>query len=454
MGTIADNNEILQELIDRYSLSPTPIEVNFRKLVSSIPYNSERSTHLIHPYPAKLLLHIPYFFLNNEILSSEGDVVFDPFSGSGTVLLESLLSNRSAYGMDTNPLARLISKVKTTPIHTKKLSYETRKLFASIGKKTAAFEPDVVNIEHWFYPHVRRQLSRIYAAIETVADNEAKDFFSVCFSNCVRRTSLADLRVSVPVKLNPDCYAKGHWLREAATKRINWLRRVNVVKEFENIVRANESRMSDFVEPTRDQLARIIGNDARDPAEYIGINAKNHSMKRPSLIITSPPYAGAQKYIRASSLSLGWLHLCPRSGLRQHEETTVGREHYHKSEFSEPKETGIKKADALLKVIREKNPLRAHIAANYLCEMQTCFHNSISVLRPGGHFILVAANNRVCGHDFKTKNYLREILENQGLTLRLELVDDIQSRGLMTKRNKTASIISRESVLVFKKSKH
>ena len=38
-----------------------------------------------------------------------------------------------------------------------------------------------------------------------------------------------------------------------------------------------------------------------------------------------------------------------------------------------------------------------------------------------------------------------------GLSLKLILVDDIKSRGLMTKRNRTASIISRETVLIFEK---
>jgi len=34
-------------------------------------------------------MHIPFFFLGNTILSSKGDLVADPFCGSGTVLLES-----------------------------------------------------------------------------------------------------------------------------------------------------------------------------------------------------------------------------------------------------------------------------------------------------------------------------------------------------------------------------
>jgi hypothetical protein len=67
---------------------------------------------MIHLYPAKLLPHIAAFFLASSELSSKGDKVLDPFSGSGTVLLEALLAGRSPIGADSNPLARLISKVK------------------------------------------------------------------------------------------------------------------------------------------------------------------------------------------------------------------------------------------------------------------------------------------------------------------------------------------------------
>ena len=38
--------------------------------------------------------------------------MLDPFCGAGTVLLEALLSGKSAIGADANPIARLI-KAKT-----------------------------------------------------------------------------------------------------------------------------------------------------------------------------------------------------------------------------------------------------------------------------------------------------------------------------------------------------
>jgi len=54
-------------------------------------------------------------------------MVCDPFMGCGTTLIESLISGRKAVGVDINPVACLISKVKTNPINPDKLKNETDK---------------------------------------------------------------------------------------------------------------------------------------------------------------------------------------------------------------------------------------------------------------------------------------------------------------------------------------
>jgi hypothetical protein len=75
-------------------------------------------------------------------------------------------------------------------------------------------------------------------------------------------------------------------------------------------------------------------------------------------------------------------------------------------------------------------------------------------LRHGGYLVLVAANNRIAGREFRTQHFLRMIAEQVGFTTELRLIDAIRSRGLMTKRNKTASVITREWVLLFSKRSH
>lgn len=451
-------NEIsvmLEHFLLKYEKTRRPISVSFRNLIDTLP-NPNRATHLIHPYPAKLLMHIPYFFLSNTILSQPGDIVLDPFCGSGTVLLESMLAGRNAIGVDVNPLARLISKVKTTPLDLKKLNGCIARLQDRIPDESSLDRPDVINLNYWFYPHVVQQLLRILEGIKSTQDRDIKDFFLVCFSSCARRVSLADPRLSVPVRLRNDQYQQGHWLYEKTDKHLKRLRRINVLAEFDKIVETNKTRIASLNSKGFERVgAQVVGIDAKDlrfDLDQNGQRGRKIPANSVDLIVTSPPYIGAQKYIRASSLSLGWLGLCESQELRKLESQSIGREHFSKKTYVEPVNTGIKMADKVLESLHDVNPLRGRITGAYILEMRETLKEIARVLKPNGYMVLVAANNQVCGREFRTQHYLRKISEDSGLTLVLRLVDDIRSRGLMTKRNKTASVITREWVLLFQKS--
>jgi hypothetical protein len=83
--------------------------------------------------------------------------------------------------------------------------------------------------------------------------------------------------------------------------------------------------------------------------------------------------------------------------------------------------------------------------------MREAFASIKVLLKPEGYLILVVGNSHVSGKEFKTVEYLKCIAEEGGFKTELVLIDDIKSRGLMTKRNKTAGLITREWVLVLKK---
>lgn len=441
-------------LMERYDKNGRAISVNFRKLVSWVPYG-ERATHMVHPYPAKLLVHIPHYFLSNNLLSQEGSSVLDPFSGSGTVLLEAALSGRHAYGADANPLGRLITRVKTTPIEPDKIVDALNRLKKRVNNIPTKSAPDVVNLEYWFYPKVITQLQCLLEAINKTRNDTIKDFFLISFSNCVRKVSLADPRLSVPVRLHADKYPSGHKFRELAKSRLKDLKCINVLDEFLKVVEGNIKRNRDLIRmlPSKPDV-EIISSDARKLYSKTLVSHKCRGRLKSNsidLVLTSPPYAGAQKYIRSSSLSLGWLGLCSSTNLRSCESDNIGREHYHKCEYDSLLKTGISRADNALKRIREINPIRAHIAGKYINEMRDALRETHRVLSPGGHMVLVAANNQVCGLKFPTQVFLRTIAEELGFKTKLRLIDDIHSRGLMTKRNKTASMITREWVLLFQK---
>ncbi len=440
------NNKI-NAYINRYSKYKRIEEISIRNLVQSI--KADRATHMIHPYPAKLLLHIPYFFLNNNVLSKEGDTVLDPFCGSGTVLLESQLSNRYSLGIDTNPLAKIITETKVANYHIHTLREYEKFIKKEIGSTNKNCKIDFDGVNFWYSNRVKRNLSQIYHSINLISNLKYRQFFLMCFSNCARKVSFADPKVSVPVKLDLEKYDKRTKFYRTIEKRVNYINKVDVKKKFLEIVEQNISRVIEKNSLSKKPYnSSIINEDIR----CIEFNSEPQNLNEKSvdLIITSPPYAGAQKYIRASKLNLSWLGLVKNGSLKRLDSITIGRENYGVREYELFKDTGINEADMTLKRIHKLNPLRAHITSNYLTEMKKALNNAVKLLKNGGHFVLVIGNNNICGVEFNTQKYLTKILEELGLELICKLVDNIKSYGLMTKRNKTADIINREWILVFK----
>ncbi|MCA0948671.1 DNA methyltransferase [Shewanella chilikensis] len=443
-----DTSIIFNELIYSYKVQNKPIEVDFRKLVNWVPY-SDSETHYIHKYPAKLLKHIPIFFLNAN-LTNKTATILDPFCGTGTVLLESIKKGYKSIGTDANPIARLIAKVKTTPLEVTELKNELSAIMSANRHLNNFKTPNVTNIDLWFLPHVKSDLSVLKKIIDSNTSTKNRDFFLVCFSNILKKVSIADPNLSVPVRLKPEKY-KSKDLKEKASTRLEQIKLINVFQVYESQARENISRMQKLASINDLGIATVIGNDAKQLRYDYQENAPELKRESVDLIITSPPYAGAQKYVRASSFSLGWLGFCETSTLKSFENESIGREHYPTSLISKKISFGINEIDSRISEIYTTNPLRAYINGNYLREMDIAIKEMYRVLKAGKYCIIVIGNNEVCGKPFNTQLYINLLAERHGFSTEMKLVDNIHSRGLMTKRNKTASIINSEWILVLKK---
>ena len=427
-----DTSVALAGLLDRFERDQRPAAISFRQLVPWLKVG-ERASHYLHPYPAKLLPHIAHFFLANRLLVGAEQIVLDPFGGSGTVALETILSGRVALYADANPLGRLITEVKTRSIDQAALTAASAEVREGFRRSRARRRPDVVNLDKWFDPNITSELVRLRAAIGALEDKTLRDFMRVTLSAVIRKVSNSDPRFSVPVRYRAD-------------DARNELPAINL---FESQLEANIARIAPLRQVASLGTATPAGIDARQLTTPQGGAMPDNSV---GMIISSPPYASAQKYVRAASLSLGWLDLAPSKGLRRLEDQTIGREHHAKASWADVGSTGIEHADALIQDIAKENASRAKIVSTYLTEMRAALTEAVRVLRPGGCFVLVIGDNTVCGRRFASSDYLRLMLEGMGMTTILSLVDPIPSRGLMTRRNETAGIIASESVIVLRKA--
>ena len=84
--------------------------IRIPKFVNEYWTSKQRQNNPIHEvsYRACFKAELPRFFIT--LLSKVGDVVYDPFSGRGTTIIEAALLNRSVIANDINPLSTIFSK--------------------------------------------------------------------------------------------------------------------------------------------------------------------------------------------------------------------------------------------------------------------------------------------------------------------------------------------------------
>ena len=444
-----DIQDILNDMMSEYSVNNTPINVNFRKLVYWLKAG-DQLTHQIHSYPAKLLPHIVNFFLKAHS-HFKYKTVLDPFCGSGTVALESSIQDFYPLIADANPFALLLAKVKTTPYSVKKLIETLEIILIKAKKYRVAPAIDVINQHLWYLPEHKKKLEIILRAINEIEDADMKDFFKVCFSSLAKKISYADPAINVPVRLKTkETFSDA--TNKRIQKRLDWIKNLNVIDEFDNVVTSNIERVEQTNKKYPNRIAaNKVGIDARNIFNNSDLAERMPDNSIP-FIITSPPYGSAQKYIRSSSLSLNWLGFVTPKGLRSLEEESIGREHLITEPLCLSDGDLPEKYSNLIEKISQTNKSRARITQKYLIEMKEVVKELARILAPNGRIVFVLGNNQVCGETLRNDEFIIHYFKKNGLKTRLVLIDDIKSRGLMTKRNRSASIISRETVLIFEKS--
>jgi len=463
-----DVNKQIREFSKEFQKNKHPIKVSFRSLCSQWAWakRSDVYTHLMHRYPAKILPYIPIYFLSSTIIAEPDDYVMDNFSGTGTVLLESIVHpyiKRDALGIEINPLARLIAKVKTTPLDEASLSKEIADLVLRIKSIKDCDVPEFSSRDFWFPKHTQVELAKIKSCIEEVKDIDYRDFFLVCLSQIIRDVSLADPKIAPPVLLKAEHFSKNRKRQLEVESLIKKKRNAQPVSQFINALNNNFIRIKAINKNQRENgehKARVIWDDARAIKKgYLKGGGKIEKRgARPirngeiGLVITSPPYINAQKYIRTTRLELLWLDLVKENQLKDLDRRLIGTERVTPDEYREMPLIGMKSADYIVGKIFKKNKKRATIVSRYFKDMREIMKETYRVLKPRGRFILVIGNNTVCQELVENHKILAEIgTREAGFKLDTLLVDAIRSRGMITKRHETSGMLEDEYVLMFSK---
>ncbi len=76
---------------------------------------NESTLHQLSPYIGKLKSSIAASLVSQ--FTDQGDLIYDPFSGSGTVALEAWAAKRRVIANDLSPYAHVLTQAKVFPPH-------------------------------------------------------------------------------------------------------------------------------------------------------------------------------------------------------------------------------------------------------------------------------------------------------------------------------------------------
>ena len=153
--------------------------------------STEQWTHGYHRYPAKFLPDVVRKIIEDYARGS--NLIADLFAGCGTTLVEAKVHGISSVGTDINPVAQLITKVKTTALSpiTLQQAYDALvKLFDEYSECDYAGIQKHDRIDYWFTQPQKAKIAFLYDKISHLdVNDDIKDFFYVCISHILKNCS-------------------------------------------------------------------------------------------------------------------------------------------------------------------------------------------------------------------------------------------------------------------------
>lgn len=363
----------------------------------------------IHWFPANFIPQIPSILIAN--LSDTNSVILDPFCGSGTSIVESARLGRKSIGLDINPLAYIISKIKITYIEVDKLNeifkyFEDTLQKINLNNNNDILIPDFPNQEKWFHQRTLIELGKIFYLIDNIDDLDIKDILYVCFSAilkicCTQRdhyTYIADNMFPKSTKSLIYINAFNQFL-------IKFRKTIAAIRNFYIDIKKNENNIVAILKNTK-----VYNEDAR----FLKL-IKDNSI---DLIITSPPYANVTDYTKGHRLSFYWLKMGEIIDLKE-------------------KEIGA----------RWKRARRTALD-DYIHDIEQCFIQFKRVMKKGSFLCFVLGETSSI---MKKKELNKELLNILVKKLDFNLLSNKIQRKIYAKRIRAVRGVNKEYIYILRK---
>lgn len=414
--------------------------------------STKQYTHALHLYPARMHPEIAKQVIE-KYSKNKTDVILDPFMGSGGVLLEGMMHGNNVIGIDINPFATLLSKVKTTLIH-KDLNPTLTKILSNSARDYLNQEyhleclPNKLDVENWYKPDSMNTLATLKHHIFKIRDEDVRDFFKICFSLTVRKSSYQ---------------RNGAWKIHRISDSDKLTFKPKPIDIFKQIAENNIIKMTNMINAMPKGKAHILLGDSRDiTSNFSKIDSDILQDKKVHLVVTSPPYGDhgtTVAYGQFSKHSSLWLELSEEKALSVDSVGLGGQQHKIGgdlgSEILNSTLDKVRKKD--IELTKNKKPCRTEAVYSFFYDLDKCLNEISKNLVPKkSHCCFVVANRTVRRVVIPTDLITIELGSKYGFKIDKIIQRSIPNKAMPSKNapeNITKEIgntMTRESVIIMK----
>jgi hypothetical protein len=443
--------------------TPQEVDVELLKLLaakdadpdfwSSKDRDRTDSAHSIFQYPAMMVPLVQRRLLG-AVLQARPEIqsVYDPFVGSGTSLVSGMHYGLDVYGNDINPLAVLISRVRTS----RSVEFTVGAIAEQVAIRAAAdrrdtIETSMANREKWFQPDVSLELSRLRRAIRKCDGLWVRRFLWVTLAETVRLTS-NDRTSTYKLHARP--------ASEIAKRALS------PIAVFRDLARENAASFSTFrrrlSEAKQLKAGKYVAEtevrvgDTRHANDYWGEAAPF------DLLMTSPPYGDnltTVTYGQHSYLPLHWIDFqdidpaADTGTLRTTQEIDrrslgglIGDDVWTEEELLEASPRLKRFADGLP---AKPEDGRARLLRFYR-DFGASLDSILGVMKPDSYMIWTVGNRNIAGQQVPTDLVLGELVEGLHCKVVTTLTRRIHHKR-MPDRNASSATMREEKILLVRK---